>query len=379
MFTGIRSAQKFGALVSRVTPHRPFGTGAQILGTGLKFDPDEGIPVLKLEWRMLQRNDLGVLWRLSDAISYVLGRAHEPLPHEPLSFLRLTLCNHPALPAKIEESSKTAMKEAYEAKLSVAEHTLRDFSEEESSADFLTGRKGVRRAMNRCFLWQTQPFSAMTPVELMSLDGEQGTGTVLTTAGDQAGFFFGAEELFETIKPRVGVPTSDILGGFPVAYIIGTQRVVNLPWTLRSMWPEVVESIELKSYGTVIAKLSPPSSGEPEDISETKESAPRPEDNHTPATTPHVAQAVALQEGRVQLSDLTGKDLGMGYLTLAVSEGAEVTVVVNGIECKVVCEGPGRPQQSFADKYLMRFVGVTVACVSLLPVLDALGIISKAS
>ena len=131
----------------------------------------------------------------------------------------------------------------------MAEHTTRTYSEdaELSTTEEIFGQKGVRRAMNRCFLWQRDPL-AMTAMELVGVDASE-RATVRAIASEEVSMVArGGARARE-------VPVSDVFGGFPVAHVEASTSLADVAYCLRSIWPDPVDSIAVTAGGRVIAAL----------------------------------------------------------------------------------------------------------------------------
>ena len=96
-------------------------------------------PLLKLEW-MSARPATRSTWWMPSLVDFQARLGH---PRARRSFIseeeiapariQLTLCNHPALPDVVDDATRADMKRAYEPKLALAEHTVREYSAREMS------------------------------------------------------------------------------------------------------------------------------------------------------------------------------------------------------------------------------------------------------
>ena len=106
-------------------------------------------PLLKLEWMRARRATRRTWW-----MPFLVGRKSFSSDEEVApARIQLTLCNHPALPDVVDDATRADMKRAYEPKLALAEHTVREYSARELG-ELSWDARARRRAMNRCFLWQ---------------------------------------------------------------------------------------------------------------------------------------------------------------------------------------------------------------------------------
>ena len=306
---------------------------------GLSLTHETPGPVIKLEWVNAKSSTPGISWIFAST-------TEERTP----SMLQLTLCNHPDLPDVVSDENRDAIKACYQRKLGVAEHTTRTYSEdaELSTTEEIFGQKGVRRAMNRCFLWQRDPL-AMTAMELVGVDASE-RATVRAIASEEVSMVArGGARARE-------VPMSDVFGGFPVAHVEATTSLADVAYCLRSIWPDPVDSIAVAAGGRVIAALEA-GAADAEALAV----------GDSTAITAAVAKAVAEQEGPVRLKAASEEaaDASLAWLSKVANVTSEfpVTITINGIECRVICANDISATSSLRDKVAFVGAGGVIAFV----------------
>ena len=344
------------------------------LGHSLKSEAVEG-PVLKMGMAQVKERITG--WKLMFMRS---DRDKAPMA------VRLSLCNHPALPASVDEQHKSQIKQAYETKLGTKEHTLRDYSdlqgEGRSDSEIAFGGKGYRRALNRCFLWQGDP-PVMLPMELVSYSKSEGA-SIATIQGEQTSMLYRG-----VVHQRNGVDTSDVFGGFPISYSYPSMPLADLAYDLRSIWPEVIDEVIVKVDGVTIADLSskkPPDDGAstftPFESGESERAAQGgvlPQGHDRLPVTSFVEEAVKAQGGRVRLqwhTDEAGNQSLAWLMRNAVK--CDVVIVVNGTEVRVIGDpdiGEDYTGRRVVPALVLSFLGVCVGYPLFMGVLERIGLV----